>query len=111
MLLVFSGGFNAIVQSWDVVKRKALATLPCRAPSAQLINPAFIHRVSASAEGSFVAAALGDGSVIVAESATLNPLMRLDEVAGHKSAVSQVYVVCVCIECCLCLLSALGHFH
>lgn len=79
------------MKAWDVAKRQLVATLPCSAPSAQLINPAFVHRISVSGDGAFVAAALGDSTVLIADAATLAPAMRLDDLGGHKSAVSQVY--------------------
>lgn len=51
-----------------------------------------MHRITVSPDGSFLAAALGDSTVLLCEAQSLSVIMRLDDfTSGHKSAVSQVY--------------------
>lgn len=58
----------------------------------QVFNPPFIHSVDFSADGRYLAAGVGDGSVVVFDAKTRAPIGRCN---GHSAPISQV---CLCVD-------------
>lgn len=96
---VFSGGMDCNLIHWDFSRPKCLNQFNMQelqdAPSdlgAYMVNPPFVHHLSASPDGKFLACALENGFVSVFDTSRKN-IAELCTLHAHTQGVSQVSFV------------------
>jgi len=88
---VFSGGLDSQILIWDTSRSKVIFSINCveEVSITQITNPPHVHSICFNKDGSKLAAALGDYSVLIYDIPTRNKL-RLFDINAHTNSVAQV---------------------